>query len=72
MPNFTKNLAEIKRIASSNEFWTLPSGEHLNMIDSLLEHIKKLETENHRENRRLREALSEIHNLLVEDSKERW
>lgn len=47
MSNSTKSLAEIKRIASSNEFWTLSSGEHLNMIDSLLEHIKKLETENY-------------------------
>lgn len=36
-------LDEIKRIASSNEFWALSSGDHLNMIDFLLEYIEELE-----------------------------
>lgn len=37
-------LEEIKRIASSNEFWGLSSGDHLNMIDTLLDLIEELKT----------------------------
>lgn len=37
-------LEEIKRIASSDEFWRLSSGDHLNMIDTLLEIVEELKT----------------------------
>jgi len=35
-------LEEIKRIVSSNEFLGLSSGDHLNMIDTLLDLIEEL------------------------------
>lgn len=38
-----ERIKEIERIASSNEFWGLGSGDHLNMIDFLLEHIETLQ-----------------------------
>lgn len=36
------DIAEIEQICGSNDFWAMSSGEHLNMIHSLLEHIDGL------------------------------
>jgi len=41
-----ERIEEIRRIARSNEFWTLGSGDHLNMIDDLLEEVDRLREEN--------------------------
>lgn len=38
-----KRIKEIDRIVSSNEFWALGSGEHMNMIDDCLDYINLLE-----------------------------
>lgn len=40
-PNIAERIAEIHRIASTNEFWTLGSGDHLNMVDTLLEEVER-------------------------------
>jgi hypothetical protein len=38
-----QRIEEIDRIVSSNEFWTLGSGDHMNMIDDCLMYIELLE-----------------------------
>lgn len=49
-----EKLQRIKEIANSNEFWGMSSGEHLNVIDSLLDEVEHLK----RENERLRKELN--------------
>ncbi len=63
-----KEIEEIERITASNEFWALSSGDHLNMIDTLLEKL----TEKDATIKELQEALDRPRqHLLFEMHNER-
>jgi hypothetical protein len=48
MERIQERLKEINEVAMSNRFWTLSSGEHLNMIDALTDDVEYLLAENKR------------------------
>lgn len=59
---------EIKRIISDNEFWTLSSREHLNMIDTLHEKMEELDKkieDLQKENERLKQENKTLQSIVA-------
>ncbi|ALS22160.1 hypothetical protein [Paenibacillus naphthalenovorans] len=55
-----QKLQEIERIAGSNEFWALGSGEHLNMIDTLIDFVHSTQEEIAKESKLKHEAYNNL------------